>query len=90
MIQAFGDRAEQLVTLATQAFDATPFNQGDSSVLIKALPLVPLVLILWKGDEEFPPECQILYSSEIINLLPLEDVAVLAGRVAKYVIKWAA
>jgi hypothetical protein len=44
---------------------------------------------MYRGDEEFPPECQFLYSDAIINLLPLEDVAVLAGRVAKYLIKWA-
>jgi len=45
-------------------------------------PRVEAVVVLFKGDEEFPPEANILYKDDIVNFLPLEDVAVLSGLVA--------
>jgi hypothetical protein len=36
---------------------------------------------LWKGDEEFPPEGNILFDRSIIGVLSAEDVAWLSGMV---------
>ena len=38
--------------------------------------------MLHTEDEEFAAEANILFSGEIVNFLPLEDVAVLAGLIA--------
>jgi hypothetical protein len=38
--------------------------------------------VLHGGDEEFPAAANILFRDEIVNFLPLEDVAVLAGLIA--------
>ncbi|MFH1351137.1 MAG: DUF3786 domain-containing protein [Pseudomonadota bacterium] len=81
MVQAFGDRPELLVGLATNAYGAVPFDQGDISVAVKALPLVPVALIIWRGDEEFPPEGNILFDRNISDILSAEDVAWLSGMV---------
>jgi hypothetical protein len=62
-------------------YGAVPFNQGDVSVLVRALPLVPIALILWRGDEEFPPEGNILFDRSIIGLFSAEDIAWLSGMV---------
>jgi hypothetical protein len=59
-------------------------DTGDVSLRIEVFPKIEALVIMYRGDDEFPPECQILYNDEIINLLPLEDVAVLAGRIAKF------
>jgi hypothetical protein len=81
MIQVFGSRPELLVKLATEAYGAEPFDQGDLSVVIMALPLVPVALILWRGDEEFPPEGTILFDQSISHILSAEDMAWLAGMI---------
>ena len=81
MVQAFGHRPELLVKLAGQAFGAEPSDQGDVSVVVKALPLVPVALIIWRGDEEFPPEGNILFDRNISNILSAEDIAWLSGMV---------
>jgi hypothetical protein len=81
MVQAFGHHPELLVKLAGEAFGAEPTNQGDVSVLVKALPLVPVALIIWKGDEEFPPEGNILFDRNILEILSAEDIAWLSGMV---------
>ncbi|MGD9032431.1 MAG: DUF3786 domain-containing protein [Desulfobacteraceae bacterium] len=81
MVQAFGHRPELLVKLAGEIFGAEPSDQGDVSVLVKALPLVPVALIIWKGDEEFPPEGNILFDRNILKMLSAEDIAWLSGMV---------
>lgn len=81
LIKGFGDNPKLLVEIARGAYGAVPFNHGDHSVLVKALPKVPLVLVLWEGDEEFPPEGNILFDRSISDILSAEDIAWLAGMV---------
>lgn len=81
LVQAFGETPERLVTLASQAYGARPFDQGDASVVVQVLPRISLALILWKGDDEFPPEGNILFDRNVIGMLSAEDIAWLAGMV---------
>ena len=52
---------------------------GDVSLCFCPLPKIPITLILWKGDEEFPPDGTVLFDSSIISFLPAEDIVFLAG-----------
>ena len=81
LIQAFGSKPEQLPTAASEIYNALPFDRGDFSAVVQVLPLVPVALVLWKGDEEFPPEGNILFDRTICRLLSAEDIAWLAGMV---------
>lgn len=81
LVQAFGDRPEKLVEIAGAVYGAKPLAQGDFSVLIQVLPLVPVALVLWKGDEEFTPEGNILFDRNISGIFSAEDVAWLSGMV---------
>ena len=55
---------------------------GDASFEFDILPKIRGLVVLHAGDEEFPAEANILFDDEIVNFLPLEDVAVLAGLIA--------
>ena len=55
---------------------------GDASFRLDILPKIDGVVVLHARDEEFPAEANILFDDEIVNFLPLEDVAVLAGLIA--------
>jgi hypothetical protein len=81
LVKAFGSEPEQLVKIAARAYGAEPSDHGDISVKIRALPLVPIALILWKGDDEFPPEGNVLFDGNISKILSAEDIAWLAGAV---------
>jgi hypothetical protein len=81
MVQSFGEKPELLVELARHLYRAQSSNEGDNSVLVQALPLLAVILILWRGDEDFPPEGNILFDSNIIEILSAEDVAWLSGMV---------
>ena len=81
LIQTFGGDPELLIRLANELLGADPSDQGDYSVIVQALPWVPIALILWRGDDEFPPEGNILFDRSITRFLSAEDIAWLAGMV---------
>jgi hypothetical protein len=81
MVQVFGNQPELLVKLATERYGAKPIDQGDLSVRVQALPLVPMALILWRGDDEFAPEGTILFDRNVSEILSAEDIAWLAGMI---------
>ena len=66
---------------AAEKLDARKIDSGDAAFEFKMLPAVPVQLIIWTGDEEFPAEANILFDSSIGKILSPEDVAWLAGMV---------
>jgi hypothetical protein len=81
LVNAFGDRPERLVEKAEKAYGAVPLNYGDISANVQALPKIRVALILWRGDDEFPPEGNILFDSNTTDYFSAEDVAWLAGMI---------
>lgn len=81
LVKTFGTNPKRLAELASRMYDASPAEYGDVSVVVKALPLVPVVLMLWHGDDEFPPDGNILFDRGISGILSAEDIAWLAGAV---------
>jgi len=57
----------------------TPLDTGDTAYEFRVFPDVPLRLILWAGDDEFPPEASIIFDESIGKILSPEDVAWLSG-----------
>jgi hypothetical protein len=55
---------------------------GDASYQFDIFPKIRGLVVLYAADEEFPAEANLLFNDEIINFLPLEDIAVLAGLIA--------
>lgn len=81
LVQAFGSRPEMLLPVTQEAYGARPFDEGDHAVVVQAFPLVPVALILWEGDDEFPPEGNLLFDRSISDILSAEDIAWLAGMI---------
>jgi hypothetical protein len=67
---------------ACRALGWEPVELGDASFGFEVFPMLRGTVVLHRGDEEFPPEANLLFEDRIVNLLPLEDVAVLAGLIA--------
>ena len=55
---------------------------GDFSVTIPAFPCVPVTLVFWKKDEEFPERLTILFDGTVVNYLPTEDIILTAQMMA--------
>jgi hypothetical protein len=62
-------------------------GRGDISLKITAFPKIPVIVILWMGDEEILPSSNMLFDASIAEHLPTEDVAVIGGFVASKLVK---
>jgi hypothetical protein len=60
---------------------------GDVAVTVNAFSRVPITFILWRGDEEFAPEGNILFDSNIADYLTTEDINVLCEAIAWRLVK---
>lgn len=80
-LNTFGKNPDLLLEVAKKLYNADYAEMGDVAVTVKALPLITVALILWRGDDEFPPEAKILFDKSISKILSAEDAAWLAGMV---------
>jgi len=81
-IAAFGENPDKLPIVAQELFAAQIVSMGDVSVTIQAFPKTPITFVIWRGDEEFPPNGTILFDSSIKdNLLSAEDISELVSMI---------
>ena len=76
--KAFGKDVAALTGLA-EKLGGVSLSYGDVSYEFRLFPKVPVQLVLWQGDEEFPSEANILFDASIEQVLLPEDIAWLAG-----------
>jgi len=81
-IAGFGENPDKLPIVAQELFAAQTASMGDVSVTIQAFPKAPITFVIWRGDEEFPPNGTILFDSSIKdNLLSAEDISELVSMI---------
>ena len=81
LLSVFGDNPENIIPASRRAC-GTEADFGDVSVKFQVFPSVEVVVVLYRGDEEFPPDAAILFKDDIIDYLSLEDTAYLSGVLA--------
>ena len=70
-------REPELLVKAAKRLGARQIDMGDTTMVINALRHVPITMVLWRGDEEFPPQLNLLFDANITDYLESEDVTVL-------------
>jgi len=86
LLDYFGKQPHLLVDAAAK-LGGQKVDYGDVSVTINAFSRVPITLVLWRGDEEFPPEGNIIFDSTIPDYLSTEDINVLCEAIAWRLVK---
>jgi hypothetical protein len=81
LVTFFGQEPEQLLKTA-EALGGHKAGYGDVAVTINAFPHVPVTLVLWRGDKEFPPEGSIMFDSTISDYLTNDDIHTLCENIA--------
>jgi len=81
----FGTRVEKFVA-AMEKLGAQKLKYGDAGYELELLPGYAMRLIVWAGDDEFPPNSQILYSDNFAEGFSAED-RVVAGDILISVVK---
>jgi len=81
IIKKYGKNPEGILDIL-EKFPAKRVNYADLAVVLEAFEGVPALITLWRGDEEFGPEANILFDKSISRIFCIEDIVVLAGMVA--------
>lgn len=81
IIHKYGKYPEALKALV-ERLPVKEFSGGDVGVVIRAFEGVPVLVKLWKADEEFAPDANMYFDSSITGIFCTEDIVVLAGIVA--------
>ena len=55
-----------------------PIEMGDRAFSFEITPYIPIVVLYWQGDEDFPAEAKLLFDKSIGMLLPLDIIFGLA------------
>jgi hypothetical protein len=77
-LAVFG-RHPELFRRCAQTLNGRQVAEGDVGIAFPVLPRIVIRLVLWEGDDEFPPEAGILFDANIKSALAAEDIAVLSG-----------
>jgi hypothetical protein len=81
----FGTRVDAF-RAAGEKMGATPVNHGDAGFRFQFIDGYYIQILVWAGDEEFPPNAQILYSDNFADGFAAED-RVVAGDILISAIK---
>lgn len=73
----FGTRLEAF-RAACEKLGASPMPHGDAGYLFRLLEGFEMQILVWEGDDEFPPNAQVLYSDNFAEGFAAED-RVVAG-----------
>ncbi len=80
LVQTFGKNPGLLLELGSQ-MGGIKGEEGDASLCFQVFPRIPVCLILWAEDDEFPADGNLLFDASISKYLSAEDIAVLSGMV---------
>ncbi len=86
LVDYFG-KAPHLLVDAAAKLGGQKADYGDAAVTINAFSRVPITFVLWQGDDEFPPEGNIMFDSTISDYLSIEDINVLCEAIAWRLVK---
>jgi len=87
LLDNFGREPERLID-AAEKVGGHKVDYGDVAVTLNAFSCVPITLVLWRGDEEFAPEGNILFDSTIPDYLSTEDINVLCETISWKLVKY--
>ena len=73
---SYGNRIEDFRAILSH-IHGIPLEHGDAAYEVEIYPGYRIQMILWEGDEEFPPSSQILFSDNFPVSFQAEDMAVM-------------
>ena len=87
LVEHFGEQPHLLIH-AAEKLGGYRVAYGDVAVVFNAFSRVPITIILWHGDEEFPPQGNILFDAVISDYLSTYDITVLCESIIWNLVKF--
>jgi hypothetical protein len=77
LIAVFGRDPSPMIE-AGLALGGKVLDNGDAAIELPYFPFLPITCVVWKGDDEFPPEASVLFDETAGFYFSAEDMAVAA------------
>ncbi|MFH0826326.1 MAG: DUF3786 domain-containing protein [Candidatus Omnitrophota bacterium] len=81
IIRKYGSNPQGLLSVLDR-LPGRRVDQADIGIVLEAFEGVPVMVLMWRPDEEFGPEANILFDKSITGIFCTEDIVVLAGIIA--------
>jgi hypothetical protein len=88
IVKEFGDKPDLLRRIG-EAMRGEPVDVGSVGFKVHFFPKVPVVVVLWLGDEEVPAAANMLFDANAGKVLPTEDISVMGGALTRRLLKLA-
>jgi len=76
----FGENID-LFKKGCEKLGGIPLEMADAAFLFQITPTIPVAVLFWQGDEDFPSEAKLLFDSTIKQQLPLDIIYALSVEV---------
>lgn len=86
LVKAFENDLARFREAASKAGGET-LSHGDAGFMFRALPKVPLAVVYWAGDDEFPPNANVLFDGSAGHYLSTDGLAVLGRELCSKIIR---
>lgn len=83
MEEVFGEDREAFLS-AGRRLNGKVRDLGDAAICLPVLPRIPVTLILWEKDDEFPAQITVNFDSTISSHLPLDIIWAVIDVVSKW------
>ncbi len=84
--QSFGGNLDGFIA-AAEAIGGERLSFGDASFIFNVFPRLPLAVVLYLADEEFPSSADILFDTAAGNYLPTYDLTIVTSLLAEQLTK---
>jgi len=88
--RAFGNKLTEVQKAALQIgsklIPEDKLEIGDFACLFQVMPNLPILLVGWQGDEDFPASYQLLFDVTAANYLPTDVCAIVGGMLVRKMI----
>jgi hypothetical protein len=81
LIDNFGEEPQRLLEIS-QKLGGLKADYGDAAVTISAFSRVPIIIVLWQGDDELAPQGNILFDASVSDYLSTEDITTICEIIA--------
>ena len=86
LAETFGGQPEKLLQLA-HTLGGREIEIGDVGIVIPVFPRLPVAVILWTADEEFPARANMVFDSSAPGYLSTASLYILGAVIARRLIK---
>lgn len=76
-------RQPELLVESAKLLGGEQADVGDCSARVRPLPLIPVLIVFWEGDEDIRPSVNMFFDSTVVNYLTTEQVVLLCELTSK-------